>query len=153
MEKNLVLSACIHMLCHMQLPHVVLHQHYTSYLVQQDCQSPQDPVTHPCPPNTMHMLIFDYIAIVEQYGTHGTVMQHCLEAVFVTQIRWIMMICSWACCTWWSSTRPDQVVALLHTDSEGILPHPLQLIMGVGVFSKGFPNLSWMFVPFVKASK
>ena len=106
------------------LPHAALHPHYTSYLVQQDCQSPQVPVTHPCPANTMHMLIFHYIAIVEQWGTHGTVMQHCLEAMFVTQIRWLTMICWWAC-TWWSGTRPDQVVALLYTDSEGILPQPL----------------------------
>ena len=121
MEKNLFLSTCIHMLCHM---HAVLHPHYTSYLVQQDCHSPQEPVTHPCPANTMHMLIFHDIAIVEQCGTHGTVLQHCLETVFVTQIWWITMICWWAC-TWWSYTRPNKVVALLHTYSEGILPHPL----------------------------
>ena len=107
------------------LPHAVLHPHYTSYLVQQDCQSPQEPIIHPCPANTMHMLIFHYIAIVEQCGTHGTVMQHCLEAVFVTQIRWITLMCWWACCTWWSGTHPGQVVALLHTDSEEILTYPL----------------------------
>ena len=113
--------------------HPSLHPYYTSDLVQQDCQSPQEPVTHPCLVNTMHMLIFHYMAAVEQCGTHGTVMPHCLKAVFVTQIRWIMMIC------WWIHAVHDEVALVQITDSEGILHFHC--------------NLLWVLVSLVKGSQ
>ena len=45
--SNMVLPFNIHIFCHMQFcTHMT--QDPRSYLVRQDCQSPQEPVTHPC---------------------------------------------------------------------------------------------------------
>ena len=86
LESNLVLLFYIHMPCHMQFCNRMT-QDATSYLVQQDCPSPQEPVTHPCLANPIHMLIVHCLAIVEQCGRldmHGTLRQHWLEPVFLT---------------------------------------------------------------------